>query len=118
MDQMRARLAALPGVQRRRMFGTEAHFVGSVLFAFLAGEEIVLRLPDGPREAALAAGQARPWLGALPAGLSGWVVVGAVDDVAPLILAAHSAARGLARSAARKARGRGAAGRRGRKVSP
>jgi hypothetical protein len=104
LDPIRAELAALPGVVSRRMFGTEAYFTGPVLFAFVAGSEVVLRLPDGPREAALTAGEARPWLGALPAGLSGWVVVPAAPTQRPLILAAHAAARAMARSVARKGR--------------
>lgn len=115
---MRAALAALPGVRGRRLFGTEAHFVGPVMFAFLAGDEVVLRLPEGAREEALDRGGARPWLGALPVDLSGWVVVTAGVEALPLVNAAHSAARGMARSAARKGRGRGAVGQRGRKASP
>jgi TfoX/Sxy family transcriptional regulator of competence genes len=101
---IRSELAALSGVGVRRMFGTEAYFAGTVMFAFLAGEELVLRLPEGPREAALDAGRAQPWLGTLPVGLSGWVVVALDAELGSLVHAAHGAARGMARSAARKAR--------------
>jgi len=109
---IRAALAQLAGVRVRHLFGTEAYFAGSVMFAFPAEEGLVLRLTGDTRELALASGRARPYLGALPEGLSGWVVVPADADAPPLMLAAHAAARGMARSGSRKARRSGRSGRR------
>lgn len=99
-------LARLAGIRVRRLFGTEAYFSGPVMFAFLADEGLVLRLPDGARESALQSGVAHPFLGALPAGLHGWVVMDYTPASAEWIHAAHAAARGMARSVARR-RGRG-----------
>jgi len=101
---IRELLAGLPGVRPRRLFGTEAFFAGSVMFAFAQLEGLVLRLPDEAREAALASGRARAFLGPLPEGLSGWVVVPADAEAEPLVREAWTAARGLARSAARRRR--------------
>lgn len=101
---IRELLAGLPGVRPRRLFGSEAFFAGPVMFAFAQADGLVLRLPDATREAALASGRARPFLGPLPEGLSGWVVVPAEAEAEPLVREAWSAARGLARSAARRRR--------------
>lgn len=101
---IRELLADLPGVRPRRLFGSEAFFAGPVMFAFAQAEGLVLRLPDGARDAALASGRARPFLGPLPEGLSGWVVVPAAAEAEPLVREAWSAARGLARSVARRRR--------------
>jgi len=86
------------------MFGADAFFVGSVLFAFLAEKGLVLRLPGALRAEALRTGQARTFLGPLPEGLSGWVVVPYDAAADALIAGAHDQAQGLARSAARKKR--------------
>ncbi len=112
---IRAGLATLAAVRVRQMFGTEAYFAGTVMFAFLAEEGLVLRLTGEARESALASRRARPYLGALPEGLSGWVVVPVDADVPPLMSAAHSAARGMSRSVARRRALR--RGRKGRKVT-
>jgi len=105
---LRPILARLAGIRVRRLFGTDAYFSGPVMFAFLADEGLVLRLPDGARESALQSGVARPFLGPLPAGLHGWVVMEYSPASAGWIDAAHAAARGMARSVARR-RGRGPA---------
>lgn len=112
---IRATLASLAAVRVRHMFGTDAYFAGTVMFAFLAEEGLVLRLAGEAREAALASGRARPYLGALPEGLSGWLVVPVDADVPPLMTAAHSAASGMSRSVARRRALR--RGRKNRKVS-
>lgn len=95
-------VAALPGVRARRMFGAEGWFVGTVLFAFVAEEGVVVRLPDGRRESAIATGVARPWIGALPAGVSGWVVLLGDGESGSLLRLAHSTAQALSRRRVRR----------------
>lgn len=111
---IRDTLASLAGVRRRRMFGADAYFAGSVLFAFLAEEGLVLRLPMDLREEVLRSGQGRTFLGPLPEGLSGWAVVSPESPAEPLILAAHQQARAMSRSAARRKRRAGKPRRAGR----
>jgi TfoX/Sxy family transcriptional regulator of competence genes len=101
----RALLAGLSGVRMRRMFNSEAFFAGPVLFAFFGEDGLVLRLPDDTRQSALDAGLARPFLGKLPEQLGGWVTVDFREDGVALLHAAHTAARGMARSIARKGAG-------------
>lgn len=101
---IRPALAALAGVRVRRLFGTDAYFTGPVMFAFLAEEGLVLRLSEPERESLLVSGRARPFLGALPADLSGWVVMPYHHGAVEWLRMAHASARGMARSVARKAR--------------
>lgn len=101
---LRGSLARLAGVRIRRMFGADAFFVGPVLFAFLAPEGLVLRLPRALRAEALRTNQARTFLGPLPEGLSGWAVVSYDAEVDALIAAAHQQAQALSRSVARRKR--------------
>ncbi len=101
----RALLAELPGVRMRRMFNSEAFFAGPVLFAFFGEDGLVLRLPDDTRQAALDAGLARPFLGKLPEQLGGWVMVDFREEGVALLHTAHTSARGMARSLARKGAG-------------
>ncbi|MFN2326795.1 MAG: hypothetical protein ABR551_13045 [Gemmatimonadales bacterium] len=98
----RALLAELSGVKMRRMFNSEAFFAGPVLFAFFGEDGLVLRLPDDVRQEALEGGQARPFLGKLPEQLGGWVTVEFREEGVALLHAAHTSARGMARSLARK----------------
>lgn len=101
----RALLADLSGVKMRRMFNSEAFFAGPVLFAFFGEDGLVLRLPDEARQGALDAGLARPFLGQLPEQLGGWVTVEFREEGVALLHAAHTSARGMARSLARKGAG-------------
>ncbi len=60
--RLRDRLVALPGVVTRKMFGTEAYFVGPAMFAFFTSTSVVLRLPHSAFAEAVAVGLARPFL--------------------------------------------------------
>ncbi len=95
-------LAGLPGVRVRRMFGADAYFATGVLFAFLAEEGLVLRLSAAAKSAAIESGLARNYLGRLPEGLSGWVVVSYDTQVKDLIESAHLQAQAVARTKVRR----------------
>jgi hypothetical protein len=97
-------LAALPAVRVRPMFGAHAYFAGSVLFAFPVAGGLVLRLPAATREKLLGARQAREFLGPLPGGLSGWVIVPIDTVTMGLLESSHAMARGMARRTGRTGR--------------
>lgn len=99
---LRTHLAGLAGVRVRRMFGSDAYFAGGVLFAFLGDEGLVLRLPEETCSAALRSGSARQYLGRLPEGLSGWVVVAADAAVGQWLDSAQAQAQALSRIQARR----------------
>jgi TfoX/Sxy family transcriptional regulator of competence genes len=52
-------LPEVPTIERRKMFGYHAAFVGGNLFASLHGSDLVLRLPDDARAALLTQSGAR-----------------------------------------------------------
>ena len=78
---VRAAILALPDVSTKRMFGADAFFTRSRMFAFLFDEAIVLRLPDSDREEVLAARLARPFLTGPTASFGRWVEVSIADRV-------------------------------------
>ncbi|HSR15943.1 MAG TPA: hypothetical protein VLL51_09335, partial [Gemmatimonadales bacterium] len=71
-QDLRAALLSLPGVETRRMFGTEAYFVGPSMFAFFTPTSMVLRLPHAALADAIAEEVARPFLSMGAAQLNGW----------------------------------------------
>ena len=114
---LRELLVGLAGVRVRRMFGTDAFFAAGVLFAFLGDEGLVLRLSAAAKSTALESGLARSYLGRLPEGLSGWVVVAYDTQVDDLIESAHLQAQALARTKVRRKAGAARARRARRKKS-
>lgn len=61
IERFDAIVAALDGVERRKMFGYPALFVGGNLVTGLFAEQWMIRLPDADREALLAVGGAEPF---------------------------------------------------------
>ena len=106
--RLRTRLANLPGVVTRKMFGTEAYFVGPAMFAFFTSTTVVLRLPHSAFVEAVAVGLARPFLSFGAAQLNGWAELPlasrSFDHLEPLLLAAHTSGTHAARVAARRKR--------------
>ena len=54
-------LLSWPRTSTRRMFGSDAFFVGDRMFAFLWEETVVAKLPEAEQEAAFASFHARPF---------------------------------------------------------
>lgn len=107
-DELREHLLAMPSVAPKRMFGADAYFVGSAMFAFMAPGAVVLRLPPSAFTEAVAAGLARPFLSMGASHLNGWAEVPLdgreLEVLEPLLRAAHSSGSHAARSAARRKR--------------
>jgi TfoX/Sxy family transcriptional regulator of competence genes len=105
---LRESLRGYPAVQRRKMFGAEAYFVGPAMFAFFTPTSVVLRLPHATFAEAVAQGLARPFLSLGAAQLNGWAEVTLADksfpELEPLLRAAHASGSHAARSAARRKR--------------
>jgi TfoX/Sxy family transcriptional regulator of competence genes len=74
-DLVLAAVTAMPGVSTKRMFGADAFFTHSRMFAFLFDEAIVLKLPDAERQDALASRVARPFLTGASAAFGRWVEI-------------------------------------------
>jgi TfoX/Sxy family transcriptional regulator of competence genes len=92
---VRDTLAALLPVRVRKLFGTEAFFLGERMFAVLGADALVLRLPEPLRTQTMSAGGARPFLSERLALTHGWVEVPYSSDLANLTRlaqAAHTAA--------------------------
>ena len=92
---VRDALAALMPVRIKKLFGTEAFFLGERMFAVLGADALVLRLPEPARTDTLRAGLARPFLSEGLALLHGWVegpYGTELAQLAQLAQAAHSAA--------------------------
>jgi hypothetical protein len=70
-----AAVRGLPDVTSKRMFGADAFFTNQRMFAFLLDEVIVLKLPEGERQAVLGARIARPFLTGENAPYGRWVEV-------------------------------------------
>ncbi|HTL06065.1 MAG TPA: TfoX/Sxy family protein [Gemmatimonadales bacterium] len=88
-------LAALAPVRIKKLFGTEAFFMGERMFAVLGGDALVLRLPEPLRTDTLRSGLARPFLSEGLALMHGWVEVPYASELAQLAQlaqAAHTAA--------------------------
>lgn len=107
-DELRTRLMALQGVSPKRMFGADAYFVGSAMFAFFSPGTVVLRLPRTALAEAVSAGLARPFLSMGASHLNGWAEVPLEgrdpESLEPLLRSAHSSGTHAARSAARRKR--------------
>lgn len=104
----RDRLLALPGVTPRRMFGTQAYFVGPAMFAFFSPTALVVRLPHAVFTEAMAGGHGKPFLSFGAAQLNGWAEL-PFDGNTPelldrMLLAAHGVGTHASRSAARRKR--------------
>lgn len=103
---LRARLLELPGVVTRRMFGTEAYFVGQAMFAFFSPTALIARLPHAVFSDAVATGRARPFLSLGAAQLNGWAELPlaghSAESIEPMLRAAHTSGTHAARSAARR----------------
>ncbi len=104
----RDKLLGLPGVVPRRMFGTQAYFVGPAMFAFFSPTALVVRLPHAAFNEAMAGGHGRPFLSFGAAQLNGWAEL-PFDTNEPayldrMLLAAHGLGTHAARSAARRKR--------------
>jgi len=92
---VRDALAALVPVRIKKLFGTEAFFLGERMFAVLGADALVLRLPEPSRTDALRGGLARPFLSEGLALMHGWVEVPyntELAQLAQLAQAAHTAA--------------------------
>jgi hypothetical protein len=107
-QELRVDLLALPGVETRKMFGAEAYFVGSSMFAFFTPASLVLRLPHSAFAEAVTQGTARPFLSLGAAHLNGWAEVPLDGRTAAslhrLMTSAHASGPPAARSAARRKR--------------
>ena len=103
---LKARLLEMPGVVTRRMFGTEAYFVGQAMFAFFSPVALIARVPPGVLGEAVAQGLARPFLSFGAAQLNGWAEVPLAGQTAEslerILRAAHTSGTHAARSAARR----------------
>jgi len=92
---VRDALAVLTPVRIKKLFGTEAFFLGERMFAVLGADALVLRLPEPVRTDALRGGLARPFLSEGLALMHGWVEVPYATELAQLAQlaqAAHTAA--------------------------
>lgn len=92
---VRDALAAMAPVRVKKLFGTEAFFLGERMFAVLGADALVLRLPEPARTDALRAGLARPFLSEGLALMHGWVEVPYANELAQLAQlaqVAHTAA--------------------------
>lgn len=105
---LRDRLLPLPGVISRRMFGSEAFFVGPAMFAFFTPTALVVRLSPTVFNEAVTSGRGRPFLSFGASHLNGWaeVPLSGTDGawLERLALAAHATGLHAARSAARRKR--------------
>jgi TfoX/Sxy family transcriptional regulator of competence genes len=72
-EVVQAAIRAMPAVTTKRMFGAEAFFTASRMFAFLFDEAIVLKLPEADRQDVLDARHARPYLTSERAPFGRWV---------------------------------------------
>src|SRR5512139_756424 len=104
----RDRLLSLPAVTPRRMFGTQAYFVGPAMFAFFSPTALVVRLPHAVFTEAMTGGHGKPFLSFGAAQLNGWAEL-PFDGNAPeylerMLIAAHGVGTHAARSAARRKR--------------
>ena len=54
-------MSTWPDVTAKAMFGGWAFMVEAKMFAFSGGEDIVIKLPDGPREQALQTSLGQPF---------------------------------------------------------
>lgn len=103
---LKARLLEMPGVVTRRMFGTEAYFVGQAMFAFFSPVALIARVPPGVLGEAVAQGLARPFLSFGAAQLNGWAEVPlagqTTESLERILRAAHTSGTHAARSAARR----------------
>jgi hypothetical protein len=72
-EVVQAAIQAMPAVSTKRMFGAEAFFTASRMFAFLFDEAIVLKLPESDRQDVLDARHARPYLTSERAPFGRWV---------------------------------------------
>lgn len=104
----RERLQSLPGVTPRRMFGSQAWFVGPAMFAFLSPTALVVRLPPPVFTEVMASGRGRPFLSFGAAQLNGWAELpfeaNDPDVLLEMVAAAHGVGTHAARSAARRKR--------------
>jgi TfoX/Sxy family transcriptional regulator of competence genes len=116
-EVVQAAIRAMPAVTTKRMFGAEAFFTSSRMFAFLFDEAIVLKLPESDRQDVLDARHARPFLTGERAPFGRWVespIHGseAASRAIRLAAAAHALAQSPQHDGPRKRRP--AAKRRGR----
>lgn len=107
---VQAAIADLPNVTTRKMFGAEAYFHGSRMFAFLREDLVVLKLPESQREELLEAKAARPFLVNENAGFGRWVEIPGTGEAAAravlLVQSAHAAAKRPDRDGPRRRRRR------------
>ena len=89
IDALARASAEMSGIEHRKMFGFPALFINGTMFAGVMGEAIVVRLPDGERQALIERGEATPsvamgrvmkeWVNLAPsifrsdAALTGWL---------------------------------------------
>jgi hypothetical protein len=105
-----AALLGMPGVAPKRLFGAQAFFFGSRMFAFLTDGAVVLKLPPAERRAALEDGYGRPFLVGPREPFGRWLEVPLDEPGRVLHLArlAYAATRVPERDGPRKRRARAA----------
>jgi TfoX/Sxy family transcriptional regulator of competence genes len=101
----------MPAVVSKRMFGAEAFFTGSRMFAFLFEEVIVLKLPESERQDMLDSRVARPFLTPDRSAFGRWVEIPTAGSEAAsrairLAASAHALARSPLQDGPRKRRRR------------
>ncbi len=75
-EMVKAAALGLADAESKRMFGADAFFVESRMFAFLLDETVVLKLPEQERRRLLASKVGRPFLVDERAPFGRWVEVG------------------------------------------
>ncbi len=108
-EVVHAAIRAMPAVSTKRMFGAEAFFTSSRMFAFLFDQAIVLKLPESDRQDVLDARHARPFLTGERAPFGRWVespIQGseAASRAIRLAAAAHALAQSPSHDGPRKRR--------------
>lgn len=93
MDDLHARLLSLPQASHRHMFGSDCFLAGGRMFAFLAPDGLVLRLPEERYQEALSLPGVHPFtMRGVPFGK--WARFPASDapSLLPWLRAAHAQA--------------------------
>jgi TfoX/Sxy family transcriptional regulator of competence genes len=84
-ERVRALVAERPGVEERRMFGGVGFTIGGNIAVGIRDDELIVRLPPGESEAALAEEHVVPMTMKGRGAIRGWLLVGpeaTADDAA------------------------------------